>query len=104
MTREPYIVEQRAAAFYLQLQGGYGRTEKSTKRCLLCAASVRFNVGRKGEVPKSGQSGTRQNPDLSYEKKNDCEDRQILRPRIVYAYRVPYSLSRWAVYMVPTTV
>ena len=32
-------------------------------------------------------------------KKNDCEDRQILRSRIVYVYRLPYTLPRWTVYM-----
>jgi hypothetical protein len=50
--------------------------------------------GFTGEVPKSEQSGSRQNPNLSYEKQNDCEDRQILRPRIVYAYRLPNALPR----------
>ena len=62
-----------------------------------CQVSFR-RTGRsklqKGQVPKSGQSGARQNPDLSYEKQNDCEDRQILRPRIVYVYRVPYAQPR----------
>ena len=43
---------------------------------------------------KSGQSGARQNPDLSYEKQNDSEDRRVLGPRIVYVYRVPYALAR----------
>ena len=45
-------------------------------------------------VSKSEQSGSRQNPNLSYEKQNDCEDRQILRPSIVYVYRVPYAQPR----------
>ena len=27
-------------------------------------------------------------------KKNDCEDRRILRPTIVYAFRVPYTVPR----------
>ena len=31
---------------------------------------------------------------LSYKKQNDCEDRQILRPRIVYGCRVPYAQPR----------
>ena len=47
-----------------------------------------------GEVSGSEQSGSRQDPELSYEKQNDCEDRQILRPRIVYAYRVLCTLPR----------
>ena len=50
--------------------------------------------GGSGEVSGSRQSGSRQDPELSYEKQNDCEDRQILRPRIVYVYRVPCTLPR----------
>ena len=52
-----------------------------------------------GEVPKSGRSGDRQNPDLSYEKQNDCEDCQILRPRTVYVLRMPYKQPRCTVYV-----
>ena len=37
-------------------------------------------------------------------KKNDCEDRQILRPRIVYVCQVPCTQPRRTVYMLSPTV
>ena len=58
----------------------------------------------RGEVPKSERSGPRQNPNLSYEKQNDSEDRRILRPRIVYACRALYKLPRYTVCMLSPTV
>ena len=79
----PFLLTQGARPLALPAAGGAAERQhrKAHRR------------GR-GEVPKSEQSGSRQNPNLSYEKQNDCEDRQILRPRIVYVYRVPCTLPR----------